>query len=273
MKALVPAILLCLLAACNSDKGPEVCVPKSLRAYNDSIYYQYNDKHELTALLNFSGVNTMHSRIDLAYNNGKLVTVTNTITWSVTPRAVNSYTLEYGSDGMPSRLTEISPPEALFKTITEFTHDNNKRLVKAISSVTGAGYPTKSHVGGYVYEYNDAGNVTTVKYVIIDPQNTSNTKEVLGRENLTFDDRPPFYAGSKELTTLNVYVYKYIPNANNSIKARIYYVSNHSSLSSPSDITFTVNYDQNGRIATKSTPFFQSLSGELFFTKATYECF
>lgn len=271
MRVLVLSLLLCLLiAGCNHDKVADVCLPTSLLTNDyDSIVYQYNDNRQLTTIYSYYGNRHLGEQTDLVYNDGKLVKVTHT--FSTDPPYIDHvYNLEYGADGLPSKMTDM-PPNSSGQYVTEFTHDSNKRLIKAVTTFSASNFPELA-IHGYEYEYNGAGNVTKVTYLILNTRNTLD--EVLARENLTFDDRRVFYAESKDLTTLNVYVNSYVPNTNNTLTSRIIYTSYNSWFMSPVDVAFTPVYDDAGRLKNYTTVDFAALPsfGDLTFTRAIYEC-
>ncbi|HZY82479.1 MAG TPA: hypothetical protein VFE50_23295 [Cyclobacteriaceae bacterium] len=275
MKSLLPCIGVCvLLISCNPEKAEEICVPQSLQVASDSISFTYTDTRQLTALQYFYNRNSrVNKRIDLTYNNGNLVTVTQTTLAFVTsPRLDVTFNLEYGSDGLPSKLTELKTFAPNEKYVTEFTHDSNKRLVKAVRHVEGPAFDAPRHVGGYIYEYNGNGNVVKIKYLL--PGSLGEIVEVVARENITFDDRPVFYANSKDLAILNVYIYNYVPNVNNILTSKILWPSFDSFYSKPEDFSYTPTYDEKGRIQSNShTALAVAVFGELNFSLVTYACF
>lgn len=271
-----------VIYSCKSDSDPatSTCRPSYvfLRAI-DSIAYSYNSNGRLTAMTQFSAsAKTISSIDEFSYVNGRLSEGKTTQHGNtIQPNLKSQWKMEYGTDGLPSKLIETNKNLFQFQLqyITEFTHDSQGRLVRAMSHYESTTVFPGSFVYGYGYTYNDAGNVTVVKYYI--PDNAAGpgaTREVVARENLTFDNTELFYAGSEDVKTVNFYVYRHIPNKNNNLTAKISYQSFVSYFEEPVTITFTPIYNTDGRILSLSTTdiFWLPEFGTLTFLKAGYEC-
>ncbi len=271
LRFVLPFFFAVVLISCgDSDADKQACLPISILRFSDSISYQYDANRRLTSILYLSKKGSIFAREDYTFNGNRLTGGTYRGTSS--PGADRTWTLEYGSDGNPSRLVSWMDNQADVKTTTEFVHNSKGSLTKGTTRISVPGFPDPIYVGGYIYEYNDKGNVTTVKYVV--SNGLGGTKEVLARENVTFDDKPQFYAASAELKTVNVYLYRYIPNANNCLASNIYYTDYNSSYVQMVPIVFTTAYDEGGRVTKLDTnsPFSIPTYGESLYYNGRYEC-
>jgi hypothetical protein len=93
--------------------------------------------------------------------------------------------------------------------------------------------------------------------------------EVLGAENTSFDDKARFYAGSKELGILNVFVFGYEPSKNNKLQSTISWNNPGEQNTSPRTETYTLEYNDDGLITALSTTAFTSV---FTFLKLKYTC-
>src|SRR5690349_3777252 len=191
--AALPYVL--LLASCDQDNSVR-CLPASLNVNDDSLIFVYDVGRNLARVeyQNRYSPRTTHRKIELRYNTiRKLESVT------VSNRNVDlnywvqdKYMIYYGSDGLPERMENENYLNSDSKAITEFTHDDEGRLHSATTNLVSTEHPENPFfVGGYRYEYNADGNVAKVFYT---RKNGGFIGEVLARENLTFDNRSPFYS-------------------------------------------------------------------------------
>ena len=265
---LLPVCISVLWAATschNNDPGPSVCKPHSLLFGTDSIVYRYNDNGRVNTVVYYvSGRQTKQD--DLTYNSkGQLVTIAKTTLFADGSSVLDSYhTISYNDNETPASLSTDSYSGHF---VTEFTHDEQQRLTMA---ETKSGFQA-IFVGSTRYEYDDNGNIPKVYYNIDVNQQV---KEVLARENLSFDDKEKYYANSPELKIANEYVYGYLPNKNNCLSAQVYYYSYAQHFSSPLSVVFTATYNDQGLIKSlgnegTST---QLYSGEVLFNSVLYSC-
>jgi hypothetical protein len=266
--------ILLTLAGCGNGPDMVSCIPKSLFVATDSLNYQYDRNLRLTSILYFSGrkATTPFLREDFTYQQFRLSGGTSTNLPTATRQNDRIWTLEYGGNGLPSKHISspvLNPDE---KRITVFTHDGQGRLVKALTTLKIPNFTDPIFIGGYTYQYNDKGNVTTVKYIL--SNGAGQQVEVLARENFTFDDNSTFYASSNDLTIFNVYVNRYAPNTNNVLTSSIIYTDYGSQFTQPVSVTFTNSYDDGGMV-NASTAFGTlafSPAGQPMFYGARYDC-
>lgn len=257
------AILISLIA-CKDDEPALTCdKPAALLFTSDSIVYRYSSGRIVLVEYFISGRKT--NKDEFLYNSGgQLAAITKAKILIDGSESVESYhTLAYGSDGLPS---ELETDSFSGHYSTEFVHDDNKRLV---SAETSYGFQ-RSFVGKTRYEYDANGNIPKVFYTI---DLNHDITEVLARENLSFDDKEKYYKNSAELKIANEYVYGYLPNSNNCMSSKVYYYSYDQHFTSPMEVTFSVAYDEDGRIKTlESDETTQLFTGEVLFNKAVYTC-
>jgi len=242
--------------SCNDEEVEVPCLPLSLTSFGQDIRYEYDDQNKLVSISYYSQNGTFaNQKVILSYSNGKL---SGAIDKSIFPDGseilINKYDLEYVGD-KPDRL--LVGLDADVREKTKFTYDTKGRLVlrtKEFGSMI-----TKTR-----YEYNDKDNVIKVFYT-----SPGAATEVLGRENISFDDKVRFYSGSKELEILNVFVFGYEPSRNNKLQSDISW-SNPNIQNIPSTIeNYVLEYDNNGLITGISTTAFTS---EFIFFRLTYTC-
>lgn len=274
MRFFLPLIILAvLIASCNDEDVADNCLPQALVMSNvgDSVAYHYNDQQKLIGIYRYR-TGYVFRKTEITYDFGKILTVVESSNYANTEfRTDRTYHFDYGTDGLPSKLSGYDIDEGGTRWYTEFTHDSNKRLVKAVQTVLLNGWAETILDGGYIYEYNDKGNVSTITY-IIKANSDGDRKEVLARENLTFDNSSLLHAWSAELTMLDVYLYNEVPNANNVLSSKIYRPAYYSENSVPTSLTFTLTYDKHGKVTgnhySGSIPEF----GDLIFSEAVYQC-
>jgi hypothetical protein len=264
---LIPIFIGCLVAviSChNNDPAPIVCKPRILYFGTDSVVYVSNEDQRITTVLYYvAGRQTKQD--DFTYNsNGKLETLAKlTILVDGTKSLESHHTVAYGSDGLPATLITDSYSGHF---ITEFTHDGKGRLTHA---ETGVG-TDNWFLGSTRYEYDGNGNIPKIYYTIFV---NGESKEVLARENLSFDESEKYYVNSDELKISNEYVYGYLPNRNNCLGSTVYYYSYQQHFSSPLSVTFTAGYNDEGLIRSlESNGSAQLYSGEVLFNNVLYSC-
>ncbi|MEJ0029706.1 MAG: hypothetical protein WDO15_04770 [Bacteroidota bacterium] len=257
------AILLATNGCHDKDPGPALCRPMVLAYTNDSIVYIYDGKNVKTVAYYESGRQTMED--EFTYSGNLLSTISKlTILFDGTQSLDSHHIISYDDQGLPESLKTDSYAGAFE---TKFTHENG-RLVQA---ETTAGVSRTYFVGSTRYEYDDNGNVPKVYYTI---SVNGTKKEVLARENLSFDDKNKFYVDTPELRIANEYVYGYLPGNNNCLSSTVYYYSYAQHFTSPLSVSFNAAYNEQGLISTlqyigTST---QLNSGEVLFNKASYRC-
>lgn len=264
-------LLAAVIHGCQSDaiEPSLACKPSSFYQAFDSIHLVYDSKGHLLGLSRFAASPAQNETEEYQYSNGQLFSGAATSVAAPT-RAYHQWTLTYGSDGLPSKLRE-QWIGYYGEFITLFTHDSEGRLTQGITRVFNGSDPNGIFVGGFIYVYDDHDNVTTVKYIIADQNGL--TKEVVARENLSFDHSPVFFRGSSDLTTRNIYVYRQIPNKNNTLTARVYYASYVETFSPPLNITFDPAYDKQGRIQSFLSNFpAEPQLGDILYTRLRYQC-
>ncbi len=245
------------------------CKPLSFFLAFDSIHLDYNGNGQLQGLSRFAASPAQNETEEYQYSNGQLFSGAATSV-AAPSRAYHQWTLTYGTDGLPSKLSE-QWIGYYGQFVTVFTHDAQGRLVQGLTRVFNGVDPNGTFVGGFTYTYNNHDNVTQVKYIIND--GTGKTKEVVARENLTFDNADVFYHGSKDLTVRNVYVYHQLPNRNNVLSATIYYASYIEAFTTPLTLNFELEYDKAGRIRSFVSNYpAEPQQGDLLYTRLQYEC-
>ena len=267
MKHLVPLFVSVLLLSAaigchDKDPGPPLCKPHALLYDTDSIVYNYDNGRVKTVAYYISGRQTNQDEFN--YLNDRLVTVSKlTIEFDGSSTLDSHHVISYNDQGRPSMLTTDSYTGHF---ITEFTHQDGK-LTKS-ETTYGA---IQDFVGSTRYEYDANGNIPKVYYTI---NTNGGVKEVLARENLSFDDKDKFYLNAQELRIVNEYVYGHLPGKNNCLSSTVYYYSYAQHFSSPLSVTFTSAYNDQGMISTlkKDGTSPQLNSGEVLFNKVSYNC-
>lgn len=264
LSLLACTLLLSAAISCHDkDPGPALCKPHALLYDTDSIIYNYEGGQVKTISYYISGLKTKQDEFN--YSGNLLVTVSKlSLQFDGTSTLDSHHTLAYNGEGKPTQLTTDSYAGHF---VTEFTHENG-RLTKA---ETISGYAQTFFVGSTRYEYDGNGNIPKVYYTIT---TNAGVKEVLARENLSFDEKDKFYVNSSELKIANEYVYGYLPGKNNCLSATVYYFSYAQHFTSPLSVTFASAYNDQGLISSlqnegTST---QLNSGEVLFNKVSYNC-
>ncbi len=253
------------MVACDKDPSVPICRPHALLFETDSIVYTYEAGRITTVLYYGSGLLT--NRDNFSYNSaGQLTSVLKFYVGVDGSTAIASnHVLSYGNDGLPLTLTSDDTYNGHFETT--FTHDDQSRL-----SIADTRYGAQDFFAGTTrYEYDENGNIPNVYYTI-DFNGTQ--KEVLARENLSFDDRQKFYVNTPELKTATEYVYGYLPNRNNCLGATVYYRSYAQHFTQPLSITFAATYNDEGLIKSlqSDNPDMRLYSGETLFKAVDYDC-
>ena len=255
-------VLSAVISCHDKDPGPPLCRPHALLYDTDSIVYNYQDGHIKTVAYFISGRQTNQDEFN--YIGSQLATVSKlTIQFDGTSSLDSHHVLSYNDQGQPVSLATDSYAGHF---VTTFTH-KDKQLIR---SETAWG-SMLDFVGSTRYEYDENGNIPKVYYTI---NLNAGVKEVLARENLSFDDRDKFYLNSPELKIANEYVYGHLPGKNNCLSATVYYYSYAQHFSSPLSVAYTSAYNDQGMILTlknQGTPT-QLNSGEVLFNKVSYNC-
>jgi hypothetical protein len=227
------------------------------------VYIYNNDQRVETVAYYVSGRQTKQD--EFTYNSdGRLQTVAKLTLYIDGTKSIDAHhTIVYGNDGLPATLTTDSYAGHF---TTEFTHDDSHKLTVAKTGVgTGNWF-----LGSTRYEYDANGNVPKVYYTIFV---NGASKEVLARENLSFDNTEKYYANSPELKVCNEYVYGYLPTRNNCLGSTVYYYSYQQHFSTPLNVVFTAGYNDQGQIKSlESDGDDQLYSGEVLFNDVLYSC-
>ena len=142
--------------------------------------------------------------------------------------------------------------------VTTFTYDSKGRL-SATADIFNITY----------YEYNENNNAAKVFY-----ENLNTGNKELGRENISFDDNPRFFANVPELIILNTIVNKYEPSKNN-VKSSIVYMPNSGTKFGESKTyNYNLMYDKSGMPISNSIPWEYTQDGlpEINFKNFKYSC-
>ena len=267
MKYILPlifciAVLLATFSCRDKDPAPPICKPHTLAYDTDSIVYNYQDGKITTIAYYISGNQTNEDQY--TYSGNVLKTVSKlTMRFDGTSTLDSYHVISYDDQGRPASLATDSDAGHFD---TDFVHEDNK-LVKA-ETTWGR---SKLFIGTTRYEYDGNGNIPKVYYTV----NFNGTvKEVLARENLSFDDKEKFYVSAPELKIANEYIFGHLPGNNNCLSSTVYYYSYTEHFTSPLSVTFAAAYNDQGLISTlknegTST---QLNSGEVLFNKVSYTC-
>lgn len=251
-----------IISCHDKDTGPTVCLPHSLLYKTDSIVFAYAGNHVTT--VKYFGSGFLIKQDDFEYNSSGQLAVVAKLSLAIDgtrfPEARHVISYE---NGYPSEV--VTDSKDGYYT-TKFTHNDKGQLMTAESS---AGL-IHDYLGTTRYVYDENGNVPEVYYTILI---FGEKKEVLARENTAFDNHDKFYSNSPEMKVANEYVYGYLPNKNNCLSSTLHYFSYDQHFSSPLEITFAADYDDEGRIKSlQSDDSGRSYSGEVLFLSAVYEC-
>ena len=248
--------------SCSSDDepAPEVCVPlvaiNGLTTYN----YEYNESGRLERIEYYE---TRPEKEDLlTYDSkGRLIKVIRR--WIQLDYTYETYELDYNNQGKPATMRSWGQDTSYPPEVTTFSYDTKGRLTIREKTVA-------TFVRSYRYEYDNNDNVTKVFLKGIDINNQDD--EVLGRENLSFDTRPRFYAASPELETLNVYVFTYEPSKNNVLSSSVTWINHGTYFSAPTDITYTVGYNEKELVNSLNLSFTPGSFPDFVFYSMEYKC-
>ncbi len=256
-------IIVILFAGCGDDPVPEPnCLPvKAAVAFSGQYYfYEYNDAGKLTEFTRRSGEVFIAERYAVEYSGDRVSALQIMLPLGETEVPGPVYKIIYGSDNKPKEVqyfTDKSAPDPV--NTLKFTHDNSGRISKREF------FTYTASMGYNRYEYNDDNNVSKVfhKQIIGDD-------EVLGSEYLSFDDKKRFFAGSPELTLLELYVFNYEPSVNNVLTEKIHATRNET-YTPAGNITYSLSYDEKGNVSRLTSTAFQPIA-TLIFQKMDYEC-
>jgi len=262
-RIIISILSIAVVLSCRDKDPAPVCKTHSLTYDTDSVVYSYTDGKIKTVF--YYGSGALLNRDDIEYNaSGQPADVSKL---NVAPDGSlileSRHSLVYEND-RPSKL--ITDSYAGHFT-TKFDYDESGRLLTA---ETSWGYG-EAFVGSTRYEYDENGNIPRVYYTI----NLNGVrKEVLARENTSFDSNEKFYSKTPELKIVNEYIYGYLPNKNNCLGATVYYYSYAQHFASPLSITFIATYDDEGQIKSLQTEGqnTQLYSGEVLFKNVIYDC-
>ncbi len=244
-KLLIYFAIVIFASSCGDEDITAPCLPLSLTSFGEDIRYQYDDQGKLTSISYYSQGGSFAKRIIvLSYSNSRLSGATDkAIDPDGTETLINKYDLEYAGD-KPAKLLIGLNADA--RQTTKFSYDTKGRLV--LRTREFGSMITKTR-----YEYNDQDNVVKIFYT-----SPSNTVEVLGAENTSFDDKARFFTGSKELEILNVFVFSYEPSKNNKLQSTISWNNPGEQNTIPRIETYLLEYNDDGLITTLSTTAFTS---------------
>gem|GEM_PF-7097170 len=251
------------VVGCRDKDIAPACKTHALIYDTDSVVYSYADGRVKTVL--YYGSGALLNRDDIEYNSsGQPADISKSnVGLDGTLTSDSHHSLSY-ENGKPSELVTDSYAGHF---TTQFDYDESGRLSTA---ETRSGY-NQRFVGTTRYEYDANGNVPKVYYTI---NINGVVKEVLARENLSFDSSEKFYNETPELKILNEYVYGYLPNRNNCLGSTVYYYSYAQHFASPLSISFIATYDDEGQIKSLQTEGqnTQLYSGEVLFKNVIYDC-
>lgn len=253
------SIITILLINCSKSDSIQIYRPANVICCGDSVVYVYDGNGRFSEIDFWSG-NKIHERNVATYSNGKIVKFRKSYPIPNSPDYPGPiYTFEYGSNGLPSYIVAYLygnfdiPSDTIY-----FTHDNLNRLVKRETRLNNFTYNYTR------YEYSPDNNVTKTYYGV-----DSSTPEILGAEYFTFDNHKRFFAGSPELTIIEVYVFEYQPSINNAITMR-QSGGKVFSYGTPADVTYQITYNNQGLVNSVTTNY--SFSSELIFHSMNYAC-
>jgi len=246
---------LLILLSCESDSDPHVCRLTSLRVLDDSTVFEYNTANKVERIVHHI-LGSDHTQEDvLEYDdNGRLIHVS--FFGSDPNVAFQNYELVYDSHGYPEKLHMWGADTSAPPLVTTFFHDSKGRLIKR-EFLNGV------DVTSYIYEYDSRDNVVRFFYKY------EANPEVLGHENLLFDDRQRFFAGVSQLDVLYVYVHKFEPGKNNVTKTTFYAGGPFNVYRQPNEIVNEISYDEQGRVE-----YVLNLTGSFnwVYSKIKYRC-
>lgn len=241
----------------------QICKPAYVRSFSgDSVVYNYDATNRLTSISYFDHYSPNvqfqdNLELDVAGNVIGLQKI-----FVPSGRVDQSFKLSY-SAGKPDTLkTWSGPSNSEFYSFTAFKYDDKGRLIERHSGSS----MTASISNRYRYEYNEDGNVSKTFFTFMD------NPEFLGWENTSFDKYPRFFSGSKELETVNIFMYNYDPSINNKLTATYNAANPQLTFSEPVDVAFTATY--NGQlIESHAFPFHQiDYVPDFAVLKAGYNC-
>jgi hypothetical protein len=263
---LLSLILFSILLSCDKSDDPAltVCRPEYARTGTDSIVYNYSSTNRLISIqyYNAFGIHLLQYQDDLTYDSKNNLTGFVHNYYSFSDKAIHPidiYELSYTSDNKPDTLKRWGGVKNDYPFITKFSYDSKGRLERRDAFV----FKT-SFTDSYRYEYDAKDNVSKIFFKRI------NSDEYLGRENIEFDNQRPFYAASKDLETVNVYIYRYQPNQNNCKKSIITGQNPYTTFLQPVTVDYKITYNEKGLINSLSTD--NILIEEFFYRLLNYKC-
>jgi hypothetical protein len=259
-------ILFSILTSCDKSNDPALtaCRPLNARSGTDSIVYNYSSNNRLTSIQYFNGfgLHLMQYQDNLTYDSkGNMIELVHNY-YDSYDKAIHSldiYELSYTADNKADTLKRWGRTKTGDPWITKFSYDSKGRLERRDGFV----FKT-SFTDSYRYEYDANNNVSKIFFKLI------YTDEFLGRENIEFDNQRPFYAGNKDLETVNIYIYKYQPNRNNCKKSIIKNQNPYEAFLEPFTVDYKITYNEKGLINGLSTD--NPLIEEFFYRLLNYKC-
>ncbi len=251
-----------LITCSDSHNEIKICLPVSIVSSNtaasgtDSILYIYGDNNRL-AELQYHDADASREQFLLSYTDEKLTKCVHTYDQSGT-NVTETHVFAYGGNGKPSSKTRAFGSDPAIETVN-YVYDEKDRLVQRNTESSGS---LKQRTR---YEYNDDNNVSKIYYIQGPGKN-----EIIGTENLTFDDHKRYYAGSPDLTFVETYIFDTDPSANNPLSLN-YAAEPGYTFPAPVTLTYTLAYDENGYVKSLSfyNPFFPT---ELLSAQVNYTC-
>ncbi len=250
--------------SCSSDddiQPTHTCVPTDLRTSSvirDKLVFEYDAAMKPVKILSYKDLTLKNITVFEYDNLGRLAGERDYGPDTSAP-ALQTYELHYDKDGKIEYRSVKNLNDTELRRTVDFEHDNHGRLVRIKHLQNGQEIR---------YEYGNDGNVVKTYY-----RYTPAHQEVLGRENHTFDNAAPFYAGSPELTTWAIYIWRLPPSKNNILSSSIYQEDPGSSLLlEKKTLSHEAKYDDDGMIKD-----FNNLSGtfyyaEFYYYDVNYEC-
>jgi hypothetical protein len=114
------------------------------------------------------------------------------------------------------------------------------------------------------YEYTTDNNVSKIYYI----QN-SGAPETIGAEFLSFDSHQRFFAGSPDLSLVEIYNFDYEPSVNNLLSLKLY-ATPGATYATAQNIDFTITYNGKGFVESINTSFYAS--PKFTFNRMNYSC-
>ena len=244
----------------NSNEGGADCIPIHLKSGSDSIVYFYNAAKKLESISSYEAtLKSLKGRYDFEYNaNGQLTEAIRFVKLGSGLEVLQHFELIYNGQATPQILHTWGAVKTDPPVVTSFHYDASARLIRREQ---GTGIDPVI----VRYEYNDQGNVERIYY-----KNQTNP-EVLGRENLSFDNKTRFYGAMPDLALFYVYIMSYDPSKNNILRSTIYYSDPFNDIVPDHNSIYNLTYNTNGLI-TKSILSAAAPFSENLFLEVKYQC-